>query len=93
MGDDKSAPATGADAASEGSENAPVPAFDFSAMQNLLNDPSIRTMAEQIAEDPAFAQLTKTLQSSLAGQGGEAAAAGAEGALVCNRCGFVWMPA
>jgi hypothetical protein len=53
--------------------------FDFSAMQNLLNDPSIRTMAEQIAEDPAFAQLTKTLQQSLGGaaggEGGDAAAA------------------
>ena len=51
--------------------------FDFSAMQNLLNDPSIKTMAEQIAEDPAFAQLTKTLQQSLGGAAGEGSGEGA----------------
>eukprot|EP00238_Polyblepharides_amylifera_P008119 CAMPEP_0196585040 /NCGR_PEP_ID=MMETSP1081-20130531/49352_1 /TAXON_ID=36882 /ORGANISM="Pyramimonas amylifera, Strain CCMP720" /LENGTH=347 /DNA_ID=CAMNT_0041906457 /DNA_START=95 /DNA_END=1138 /DNA_ORIENTATION=+ len=55
----------------------PPGAFDFSAMQNLLNDPSIRTMAEQISEDPAFAQLTQTLQATLGDQAGGAGAAGA----------------
>jgi len=55
--------------------------FDFSAMQNLLNDPSIKSMAEQIAEDPAFAQLTKTLQQSLGGAAGGAAGEGGDAAV------------
>lgn len=41
--------------------------FDLSALQNVLNDPSIKSMAEQIAQDPAFAVMTKTLQESMAG--------------------------
>eukprot|EP00898_Chlorokybus_atmophyticus_P009110 jgi/Chlat1/91/Chrsp1S03202 len=39
--------------------------FDFSAMSNVLNDPSIRQMAEQIAQDPAFAQMTQQLQATM----------------------------
>uniref|UniRef100_A0A061S6A5 Ankyrin repeat domain-containing protein 2 n=1 Tax=Tetraselmis sp. GSL018 TaxID=582737 RepID=A0A061S6A5_9CHLO len=41
--------------------------FDLSALQNVLSDPSIKQMAEQIAQDPAFSQMTKTLQESMAG--------------------------
>jgi hypothetical protein len=67
MGD---APAKDAPVAGAGEAGPMAGAFDFSAMQNLLNDPSIRVMAEQIAEDPAFAQLTKTLQASMGGAEG-----------------------
>eukprot|EP00192_Tetraselmis_astigmatica_P014099 CAMPEP_0117672698 /NCGR_PEP_ID=MMETSP0804-20121206/14055_1 /TAXON_ID=1074897 /ORGANISM="Tetraselmis astigmatica, Strain CCMP880" /LENGTH=317 /DNA_ID=CAMNT_0005481341 /DNA_START=82 /DNA_END=1032 /DNA_ORIENTATION=+ len=68
-----------------GSGGAPPPGipgalggFDLSALQNVLNDPSIKSMAEQIAQDPAFSQMTKTLQESMAGlvqPGAEGAAA------------------
>lgn len=53
--------------------------FDFSALSSVLNDPSIREMAESIANNPAFAQMTQSLQSSLLGGGGNAAGAGAGG--------------
>jgi hypothetical protein len=40
--------------------------FDFSAMSELLSDPSVKEMAEKIAQDPAFARMTEALQASLA---------------------------
>ncbi|CAN6198502.1 unnamed protein product [Urochloa humidicola] len=43
--------------------------FDFSSMSNLLNDPSIREMAEQIASDPVFNQMAEQLQKSTQGAG------------------------
>ncbi|OEL30993.1 Ankyrin repeat domain-containing protein 2A [Dichanthelium oligosanthes] len=43
--------------------------FDFSAMSSLLNDPSIREMAEQIASDPVFNQMAEQLQKSAQGAG------------------------
>ncbi|KAG2241952.1 hypothetical protein Bca4012_015680 [Brassica carinata] len=47
-------------------------AFDFSNMAGILNDPSIRELAEQIAKDPAFTQMAEQLQRSMpnAAQGG-----------------------
>jgi hypothetical protein len=69
----KDAPAAEAPAGDAAAAGPMAGAFDFSAMQNLLNDPSIRVMAEQIAEDPAFAQLTKTLQASMGGAEGAGA--------------------
>ena len=56
--------------------------FDFSALSSVLNDPSIREMAESIANNPAFASMTQSLQASLLGGGG--AAAGGEGDASAN---------
>lgn len=52
--------------------------FDFAALQNALNDPSIKAMAEQIATDPSFKEMTEKLQESMgAMMGGMGGAPGA----------------
>lgn len=60
----------------------PGGAFDFSALQNILNDPSIKQMAEQIAQDPSFRQMTSQLQSGMGGMmpNAQADEAGSRGA-------------
>ncbi|KAL0726066.1 hypothetical protein Bca4012_022159 [Brassica carinata] len=74
---DSAAAASGSSPTS--SANNPPPslnfnAFDFSNMAGILNDPSIRELAEQIAKDPAFNQLAEQLQRSIpnAAEGGGA---------------------
>jgi hypothetical protein len=58
-----------------------------------LQDPSIKQMAEQIANDPSFQGLTSQLQESMAGMmGAMGGAAGAEGAAAGAGAGAGGMP-
>lgn len=58
-----------ASSAGLGDDAAGANPFDFSAMSGLLNDPSIKEMAEQIAKDPAFNQMAQQLQRSVQSAG------------------------
>lgn len=46
------------------SEDASGQGFDFSPWSNLLNDPSLMQLAQQLQADPAFKQMQQVLQES-----------------------------
>lgn len=52
----------------------PTGPFDFSSMEQLLNDPNIKEMAEQISKNPAFEQMTQALQNAMQAPEGAATA-------------------
>mmetsp|Transcript_10419 Transcript_10419/g.18152 ORF Transcript_10419/g.18152 Transcript_10419/m.18152 type:complete len:338 (+) Transcript_10419:32-1045(+) len=65
-----------------GMPGGPGGSFDFSTLQAALNDPAIKEMAEQIASDPTFKQITEQLQGQFGGMFAQGApgAPGAPGA-------------
>ena len=50
--------------------------MDMSGLANVLNDPSIREMAQSISQDPSFQEMAKSLQGLGAAGGAAGAAAG-----------------
>ncbi|ONK56072.1 uncharacterized protein A4U43_C10F3850 [Asparagus officinalis] len=53
------------DKSSSSESRIPGVPFDLSAMQDILDDPSIKDLAEQISKDPVFNQMAEQLQKSV----------------------------